>query len=154
MIFLIYLLILVICSDKIIIVILGGMALLEYSTSLGKCINGNSLEVLQGFEDNSIDLVVTSPPFALQRQKEYGNETQENYVDWFMNFARIVYRKLKDTGSFVVDLGGAYEKGKKSTNCGNYYTKCIAKCLCIDTCGRHTTNRRIYSTIFTNPTTV
>ena len=86
--------------------------MLEYSTSLGKCINGNSLEVLQGFEDNSIDLVVTSPPFALQRQKEYGNETQENYVDWFMNFARIVYRKLKDTGSFVVDLGGAYERGK------------------------------------------
>ena len=63
-------------------------------------------------EDESIDLIMTSPPFALQRQKEYGNQAQNEYVDWFMQFAKEAYPKLKDTGSFVVDLGGAYCKGR------------------------------------------
>lgn len=85
---------------------------LNYKTSLGTCICGNSLDILDTFEDSSIDLVITSPPFALQRKKEYGNETQENYVEWFLAFANKVYTKLKDTGSFVVDLGGAYQKNE------------------------------------------
>ena len=83
-----------------------------FKTQHGKCINGDSLKELKKFEDNSIDLVITSPPFALQRQKEYGNETQEKYVDWFLEFAKLIYQKLKPTGSFVVDIGGAYEKGR------------------------------------------
>ncbi len=44
-----------------------------YSTSIGQCVCGNSLELLKEIADESIDLVVTSPPFALQRKKEYGN---------------------------------------------------------------------------------
>ena len=85
---------------------------LSYSTDLGSCINGDSLEVLKEFDDKSIDLLITSPPFALQRQKEYGNQAQNEYVDWFLEFAKIAKEKLKDTGSFVVDLGGAYCKGR------------------------------------------
>lgn len=54
---------------------------------------------------------MTSPPFALQRQKEYGNLDQYEYIDWFLDFARIVHQKLKVDGSFVVDFGGAYMKG-------------------------------------------
>jgi hypothetical protein len=53
--------------------------------------------------------VMTSPPFALQRQKAYGNRDQANYVDWLAQFAKQVRRVLKDDGSFVLDLGGAYE---------------------------------------------
>lgn len=56
--------------------------------------------------DDSVNLVITSPPFALQRQKEHGNLDQHEYIDWFLDFARIVRRKLKDDGSFVVDFGG------------------------------------------------
>jgi DNA modification methylase len=82
-----------------------------YSTNKGMCICGNSLDLLKQLDDNSVNLVVTSPPFALQRKKKYGNETQELYVDWLCEFARIVYQKLKEDGSFVIDIGGAYEKG-------------------------------------------
>lgn len=83
--------------------------MLSYETRIGKCINSDSLEVLQGMEDESIDLVITSPPFALLKQKEYGNKPQDEYVNWFVCFAELVYKKLKPSGSFVVDLGGAYE---------------------------------------------
>ena len=54
---------------------------------------------------------MTSPPFALQREKDYGNFDQSQYVDWLLQFGQIVYRKLHEDGSFVLDLGGAYQKG-------------------------------------------
>jgi DNA modification methylase len=65
-------------------------------------------------------LVFTSPPFALQREKEYGNKGQDEYVEWLAQFAEVVYRKLKDDGSFVLDLGGAYEKGKPVRSLYNF----------------------------------
>ena len=86
--------------------------MLSYKTSKGRCINGDSLQVLQELEDESIDLVITSPPFALLKQKEYGNKSQKEYVDWFVEFGELVYKKLKPTGSFILDLGGAYEYKK------------------------------------------
>jgi len=49
-----------------------------YTTDRGKAYHGNSLELLAQFPDNSIDLVLTSPPFALQRKKEYGNKDINN----------------------------------------------------------------------------
>jgi site-specific DNA-methyltransferase (cytosine-N4-specific) len=67
-----------------------------------------------------VDLVITSPPFALQRKKEYGNYDQEEYVDWLLQFAVEVKRVLKDTGSFVLDLGGAYQKGRPVRSLYNY----------------------------------
>lgn len=82
-----------------------------YSTLLGKCIQGDSLEILQTLEDNSIDLIITSPPFSLQRHKSYGEVDQDKYVDWLIQFGASAYNKLKVTGSFVIDLGGAYQKG-------------------------------------------
>ena len=82
-----------------------------YSTGLGAAYCGDSLDLLAKLPDGSVNLVVTSPPFALQRQKEYGNKDQSEYVDWLMQFAKIVYKKLKDDGSFVLDLGGSYQKG-------------------------------------------
>ena len=85
-----------------------------YATGLGKCLCADSLEALNTLEDNSINLVMTSPPFALQRQKEYGNKDQLEYVDWLLQFAKMVYKKLRDDGSFVIDIGGAYEKGTPS----------------------------------------
>lgn len=83
-----------------------------YFTHLGKCICGDSLQLLSTIDDNSIDLIVTSPPFSLQRHKSYGEVNQEEYVDWLLKFGECAYKKLKDTGSFVIDLGGAYQKGR------------------------------------------
>lgn len=85
-----------------------------YRSELGEAYQGDSLELLAELPDDSVQLVVTSPPFALQRQKDYGNETQERYVDWLLQFAAVVFRKLRPDGSFVIDIGGAYEKGVPS----------------------------------------
>lgn len=54
---------------------------------------------------------MTSPPFALTRKKEYGNESAEKYVNWFLPFAYEFKRVLTQNGSFVIDLGGAYLPG-------------------------------------------
>lgn len=91
-----------------------------YETSLGNAYVGDSHDLLKEIADASIDLVVTSPPFALQRQKAYGNEDQETYVDWLLGFCRDVHRILKPTGSFVLDLGGAYQKGRPVRSLYNY----------------------------------
>lgn len=81
-----------------------------YQTAYGECLCTDSLDALNSLADNSVNLVVTSPPFALQRKKAYGNEEQSEYVDWLCQFAELVYRKLQEDGSFVIDIGGAYEK--------------------------------------------
>lgn len=85
-----------------------------YLTNHGAAYHGDSLRLLSELENKSVDLVMTSPPFALQREKEYGNKQQHEYVAWLAQFARIVKDKLKDTGSFVLDIGGAYEPGQPS----------------------------------------
>jgi len=82
-----------------------------YGTELGAAYCGDSRELLRHVPDESLDLVITSPPFALQRRKAYGNRDQAEYLDWLMRFASLVHAKLKPTGSFVMDVGGAYQKG-------------------------------------------
>jgi site-specific DNA-methyltransferase (cytosine-N4-specific) len=82
-----------------------------YTTALGAAWCGDSLDLLDDMADASVNLVLTSPPFALQRQKAYGNKDQCDYVDWLLEFAAKVRRVLTEDGSLVVDLGGAYEKG-------------------------------------------
>lgn len=91
-----------------------------YETDLGHQLVGDSRQVLKEFEDESIDLIVTSPPFALLRKKSYGNEDQAEYVDWLKDFGRVAKKKLKKTGSFVLDLGGAYRKGRPVRSLYNY----------------------------------
>lgn len=91
-----------------------------YKTKYGRAFVGDSLNLLTKIPDNTIDLVLTSPPFALQRQKEYGNKEQEEYVNWLLQFTKEVKRVIKDTGSFVIDLGGAYQKEKPVRSLYNY----------------------------------
>lgn len=87
------------------------MLKVAYETTLGKAYNGDSLDLLDNLADNSINLVMTSPPFALLRQKEYGNKIGDEYIEWLTRFAIKIKDKLTDDGSFVLDLGGAYERG-------------------------------------------
>jgi len=83
----------------------------SYSTSLGAMIQVDAIELLRRLPSNSVDLVMTSPPFALTRKKEYGNEPLDRYLQWFMPFCEEIKRILKDTGSFVLDIGGAWVPG-------------------------------------------
>jgi site-specific DNA-methyltransferase (cytosine-N4-specific) len=82
-----------------------------YTTKNGEAFLCDTLEFLPSIQDESIDLILTSPPFALKRKKEYGNEEEDKYCDWFMSFAPHLKRILKENGSFVLDLGGAYKPG-------------------------------------------
>lgn len=83
----------------------------SYETTLGKAYCADSRQLLREIPSESVNLVFTSPPFALLRQKEYGNRSQSSYVDWLLQFARLVYSRLTEDGSFVIDLGGAYKRG-------------------------------------------
>lgn len=91
-----------------------------YKTKKGKAIVGDSLELMKSLPDNSINLVMTSPPFALQRPKEYGNKDQADYIDWILEFTKEVKRIIAEDGSFVIDLGGAYQKGSPIRSLYNF----------------------------------
>ncbi len=91
-----------------------------YRTASGQAYVGDSLELLAELPDNSIDLVMTSPPFALLRKKTYGNVEEAEYVQWIKPFGQEVFRVLKESGSFVLDLGGAYRSGVPSRSLYNF----------------------------------
>jgi len=82
-----------------------------YSTPCGVLYRADAIDLLTKLPSDSVDLVMTSPPFALTRKKEYGNEPLERYLDWFMPFCLEIKRILKPTGSFVLDIGGAWIPG-------------------------------------------
>jgi len=91
-----------------------------YTTNYGAAYIGNSLELLEQISSDSINLVITSPPFALLREKSYGNVDQSAYIDWLFAFCKKVYRVLAPHGSFVIDLGGAYQTKRPVRSLYNY----------------------------------
>jgi len=82
-----------------------------YSTALGAAYVADSRELLASLPDESVDLVVTSPPYALHFKKEYGNVEKCQYEEWFKPFAVEIRRVLKSTGSFVLNIGGSFNSG-------------------------------------------
>ncbi len=91
-----------------------------YETALGKAHVAESLEFMKTLPDGSVNLVMTSPPYALHFKKEYGNKDQAEYIEWLAEFGRLVRQKLRDDGSFVLDLGGAYRKGVPARSLYNF----------------------------------
>ena len=91
-----------------------------YETNKGAAFLGDSLQLMKLIPDDSVDLLLTSPPFALTRQKEYGNKPEEEYLDWFIQFAKEFYRLIKPAGSLVIDLGGAYLPGHPTRSIYQY----------------------------------
>jgi DNA modification methylase len=82
-----------------------------FKTNNGKLILGDSLDIMSKFPNDSIDLIMTSPPFGLVRKKDYGNVDSHDYVNWFKDFGIQFKRILKDNGSLVIDIGGAWIPG-------------------------------------------
>ena len=58
----------------------------HYKTPLGMAYCSDAINILSDMKDDSVDLVVTSPPYALHFKKEYGNADQESYIDWISPF--------------------------------------------------------------------
>lgn len=82
-----------------------------YHTELGSAYHDDSLKLMKKIPDSSVNLIVTSPPYALVFKKEYGNVDAKEYVKWFMPFADEFFRILKEDGSVVINIGGSWNKG-------------------------------------------
>ncbi len=82
-----------------------------YTTDYGSAYHADSLKILKNLPEKSINLVFTSPPYALHFKKEYGNVKKSDYVEWFLSFADEIFRVLTDDGSFVLNIGGSYNQG-------------------------------------------
>jgi len=83
-----------------------------HKTRLGEMVWGDSRALLFNSKPDSVDLIMTSPPFGLVRKKSYGNEDADEYCNWFRPFAEGFKRVLKDDGSLVIDIGGAWVPGQ------------------------------------------
>lgn len=83
----------------------------NYKTDWGAAYLADSLPLLSAIPDHSIDLVVTSPPYALEFKKEYGNVAKDKYVAWLKPYGEQIKRILKPDGSFVLNIGGSYNLG-------------------------------------------
>ena len=83
-----------------------------YRNKLGRIIHSDSLTYMKKkVEDDSIDLIMTSPPFALTREKNYGNVGSNEYCEWIRPFISEFKRIIKPNGSIVIDIGGSWNKG-------------------------------------------
>ena len=83
----------------------------RFDTKHGSALLADSLQILCALPDRSVNLVVTSPPYALHFKKEYGNASKQDYIAWFLPFATQIFRVLRDDGSFVLNIGGSYNAG-------------------------------------------
>jgi len=78
-------------------------------------IHGDCGKVLEGFPADSIDLIVTSPPYADRRKNTYGGIPPDRYVEWFLGRSKEFLRVLKPTGSFVLNIKEKAENGERHT---------------------------------------
>lgn len=84
-----------------------------FTTKFGNAVHGDALDYLgEKVSDESVDLIMTSPPFGLVRKKDYGNADAHEYLEWFKPFAALFKRVLKANGSLVIDIGGAWVPGQ------------------------------------------
>ena len=78
-------------------------------------LQGDSAEVLKTLPDNSIDLIVPSPPYADQRKSTYGGISPDKYVEWFLPISEQLLRVLKPSGTFVLNIKEKVVEGERST---------------------------------------
>lgn len=92
-----------------------------YTTDFGAMFQADSSQGMAAMPDESVDAIVTSPPYALHFKKEYGNADKEDYVEWFRPFGRQIFRILKPEGSFVLNIGGSYDKGRPTRSLYHFH---------------------------------
>jgi len=76
---------------------------------------GDSKEKLKLIRSNSVDLIITSPPYADQRRNTYGGIHPNKYVDWFLPISEQLFRVLKPTGTFILNIKEKVVEGERST---------------------------------------
>lgn len=81
---------------------------------LNKIYNEDCLEGMKRIPDKSVNLVVTSPPYAEQRKKQYGGISEKEYPEWTVKWLREVKRILKDDGSVMLNIRPHIKSGEIS----------------------------------------
>ncbi len=76
---------------------------------------GDCLDILANCDADSIDLIVTSPPYADRRSKTYGGINPNEYVNWFMPRAKQFLRVLKPSGTFILNIKEKAVNGERHT---------------------------------------
>jgi site-specific DNA-methyltransferase (cytosine-N4-specific) len=88
---------------------------LAYKTQYGSMFKGTVEAVLASplakKYKGKIQLIFTSPPFPLNRKKKYGNFQGQEYIDWLEGVALLLKDYLTEDGSFVMEVGNAWEQG-------------------------------------------
>jgi len=94
-----------------------------YKTQLGRAYLGDALSIMAHLPSKSVNIVITSPPFPLtfQKKKPYETVRLDTYVEWFLPYAEQCKRLLKDDGSFVIDIGGVWNKGIPTRSLYQYH---------------------------------
>jgi len=78
-------------------------------------IHGDCLSVLKSLPDASVDLIFTSPPYADNRKTTYEGIPIDKYVEWFTPISKELYRVLKSSGSFVLNIKERTANGERQT---------------------------------------
>ena len=87
----------------------------DISEKQSRIYQGDCLNILPTLEPNSVDLIVTSPPYADQRKNTYGGIHPDKYVEWFLPIAAELKRVLKEEGSFVLNIKERVMNGERRT---------------------------------------
>ena len=114
---------------------LRGRRNVVYARESGEAWTGDSRKLLRRLAPNSVDLILTSPPYPLLTKKAYGNESEQEYVRWLRPFVRRFHRVLKPEGSLILNLGGVWIRGHPVRSLYPYR-------LLLDLCDQHTPQDR------------
>ena len=82
---------------------------------MDELIHGDCLDVMRGMDAGSVDLIMTSPPYADARKHTYGGVKPDQYVEWFLPRAAEMQRILKPSGSFVLNIKEKVVDGQRHT---------------------------------------
>jgi len=82
---------------------------------INKIFHGDCLEICKQIPDNTIDLIVTSPPYADARKWHYGGIHPDKYADWLLERTNEFFRVLKPMGTFILNIKEKVFNGERHT---------------------------------------
>ena len=95
--------------------VLGNFAIFKAMEIESNIFLGDCKEILESIDNDSVDLIITSPPYADQRKATYGGISPDMYVEWFLPISKELLRVLKPTGTFILNIKEKVVDGERST---------------------------------------
>ncbi len=89
--------------------------MMEFQSGQFQIFHDDCMNILPTLETSSVDLIVTSPPYADQRKDTYGGVHPDQYVEWFLPIAAQLKRVLKQEGSFILNIKERVVDGERHT---------------------------------------